>query len=208
MARPTNKPRVPTLDPHQVALDFTRVCVQHWKGVTRLLHPACVAPPPQEEALTGTRLYRQLRKLADYAVHGIKPSSSVSDLIAALQQLSASSLWETADLEHLAGAVDPEVEGHAIKLVLAAAIARECIETSCAITSAQLAILAGVTRAAIRAAMGRDELAPVNEGAPGHGGSYLIDAAEAAQWLSARGVPGFTAMGRRPPRTTRRRRPA
>lgn len=208
MARPTNKPRVPTLDPHQVALDFTRSCVQHWMGITALLHPACAAAAPDEDALTTTRLYRQLRKLADYAVNGIKPAASIDALVAPLQELAASPLWERIGLDEVVSAVDPEVEEHAVKLILAAASARDSIDASKVVTSTQVAILAGVTRAAIRAAIGRSELTAENRDAPGKGGAYVIDAAEAAQWLHARGIPGFTPSRRRPPRTMRRRQPA
>ncbi|MDB4988249.1 MAG: hypothetical protein JWN04_3427 [Myxococcaceae bacterium] len=197
MARPSSKPRVPEMDPSAEALSFTGAIFEHYReGIVQHLAPACSLQVPNkkkpEDFLRDTHLYALTLRLAEYAIRGSRLAEPLSDLLARLEALAASPLWGRADVASIAANVDPNSEESAIKLLIAAALARQQLERGKEpVTSAQLAVLAGMSRRHVGQLIRDGELAIVQEGRTGTGGGALVKASVARNWLAARGVPGF-----------------
>lgn len=189
----TQQLRVPTLDPHESALAFTRACLDHAALLVRLLEPSCSCDrSANDEVLSSTDLYRRMRRIADYAVLGKVPRGRVRDLAAPLEALVVSPLWDRVDLEGVLGAVDAQRGlDSAPKLLLAAAFARERLADGEAVKSGELAILAGMTRLGVMRSFHREAVSLVSPGSSGTGGAALVSAAVARRWLAKRGIAGF-----------------
>lgn len=196
MARPTSKPRVPTLDPEQASLAFVREVLTELRGglLKQLVPIASVYPEAvADDELQRTPLYRTVHSIAEYAVHGFPPPRSLASQLAALEPLLRAPLFPPRPLEALVASINPDEETHAIKLVVAAALAREQLaEGSTLITSSQLAVLAGVTRRHVGAAIRAGQLEAATHGRTGSDGATLVQPAEATRWLGERGIAGYT----------------
>jgi hypothetical protein len=202
MGRTPTKPRVTELDPHLAALAFVRECVDYFAGAAGMLEPLCSVAEASEEALCKTDLYRRIRRVADYAVCGTRPRASVASLVAPLEQFAASPLWERVDIDRVVSSVDPQHGDDAvIKLLLVAAFARERLDAGDAVTTTDLAVLAGVTRTTVVNAINQGALTAQEQGRVGGRHAYVVSARHARAWLSERRVSGF--MVDRPARSDR-----
>lgn len=196
MARPSTKPRVPELDPEAEALALTRTVLAHQAASARtLLGSLCkCSPQASEDQLRETPLYTTMRDLARYAVHGTPLQAPVSALLEPLAPLATGLLWPKVDVETIAANVDPNSETNPIKLLIAAALAREQLEQGKhLVTSAQLAVLSGLTRRHLGQLVRDGDLETETTGKQGTGGTYLVRPSVARKWLAARGLPGFSA---------------
>lgn len=195
MARPTTKPRVPTLEPEREVLQFVRAVHQHSRRVRALFEPVVRADGDllDDAELERTRLYRDLVQVARYAVRGDDGASGqVAERLAHLTPLLQASLLPPVDLSTILESIDPDDEAAPMRLLIAAAVARaELDEGSSAITSSQLAILAGVTRRHVGAEIRDGRLDAEIEGRRGTAGAALIRPEEARRWLRERGVLGY-----------------
>lgn len=196
MARPTSKPRVPTLDPEHESLTFVRgLLAQLRAGLLKQLAPvATISPDPvPDDQIQRTPLYRAVLRVAKYAVHGTPPARPLASLLATLEPILHSPLPPPRDLAALLATINPDEETHAIKLLIAAAVARNQItENTTPVTSSQLAILAGITRRHVGAAIRAGQLRAESQGRPGTDGAALVRPSEAQRWLNTRGIAGYT----------------
>jgi len=198
VARPTTKPRVPTLDPEHESLVFVRGVLEHLRaGVLKQLAPiASLYPDALPDAeIQRTPLYRTVHRIAKYAVHGSPPARPLASLLASLEPLLHAALLPPTELTTLLASINPDDETHAFKLLIAAAVARDQLaEGATLMTSAQLAILAGVTRRHVGAAIRAGQLEAATQGRAGSDGAALVEPAEAQRWLGARGIAGYTTI--------------
>jgi hypothetical protein len=197
MGRPTSKPRLPELDPDAEALAFTRSIFQHYReGVGEHLAPVCSLELPEkrpaEESLRRMPIFEQVRRLAAFAIRGERLGQSLEQLLKPLQSLASSPLWERVDIAGIAANTDPNIEESPIKLIIAGAFARaQILERKHPVTSAQVAILAGMSRRNMGRIIADGGLPTVQEGRQGTHGSALISPAIAGDWLCERKIPGF-----------------
>lgn len=190
MARPTTKPRVPVLDPEREVLRFVRAVHAHWQKMRAVLHPDEARAAPSDTQLQRSPLYRDLVQVARYAVRGAGGARApVSLLLAQLAPLLQVPLLPPCDLSRVLAAINPDDEADPMKLLLAAAVARAALdEGSSAITSSQLALLAGVTRRHVGAEIREGRLDTEIAGRRGTAGAALIRPEEARRWLRERGA--------------------
>lgn len=196
MARPTTKPRVPTLDPEHTSLAFVREVLTELRGglLKQLVPIASIYPDAvADDDIQRTPLYRTVHRIARYAVHGTPAARPLASLFDALEPLLRAPLQPPRTLESLVASINPDDESHAFKLLIAAAVARDQLaEGTTLMTSAQLAILAGVTRRHVGAAIRAGQLEAATHGRAGTDGASLVEPAEAQRWLGERGIAGYT----------------
>jgi hypothetical protein len=192
----TDSPRVPFVDPHEVALSFVRQCVEH--VALGELGPVVQVGTASDDALMTTPLYKRVLQLAEYAVHGKRPRSPVDKLVAPLDAHARSPLWERIGIDEVVASADPQRRRDAaVKLVLVAAYAREKLDENLPLTTTDLAVLAGISRSAVLQAYDKGELERVSIGKPGHQGTHLVAAKDAHAWLESRSIEGVKAGTRR-----------
>jgi hypothetical protein len=206
VSRSTKQPRITSLEPEETALSFVRAVMEHCVEQAELLGPLLTDLPSEDQELRSTPLYRRVRKLVDYAVLGATLSGKLRDLVAPLERYARSPLWDRVTLVDVAASVDPQSgQDSAIKVVLAAAFARERLAAGEAVTTTDLAVLAGISRTAVMTAI-REGALPVQRGATvGSRKASEVAARDAVAWLKSREVAGFDAV---PARTRRGTRPA
>lgn len=190
MARPTTKPRVPALEPERVALEFVLTVQRQLQAISPLLYPITGAMiEPTEADLKRTALYRDLVRLAKDVVRGEPPATPhLSRLLIQLEPLLRGPFHEQS-LRAVLETIDPDEEVNPVKLLLAAALIRQQLaEGTHAITSSQLAIVAGVTRRHVGAEIRDGRLEAEIAGRRGTAGAALIRPDEARRWLQERGV--------------------
>jgi hypothetical protein len=204
--KPTKQPRITGLDPEETALSFVRAVAEHCVEQLELLGSSLAGELTEKEDLRATPLYRRVRKLVDYAILGVRPAGKLRDLLAPLERYARSPLWDRVDLAEVAACVDPQSGRDApIKVVLAAAFVRERLALGEAVTTTDLAVLAGLSRTAVMTAIRDGSLRLQREATVGSRKASEIAARDAMSWLKAREVAGF---GTTPPRTARGTRPA
>lgn len=191
MARPTTKPRVPTLNPEHEALRFVRLVSERLRMASAMVHPVRdLGSKPSDAQLKSTALYRVAEQIALYAVHGDTAalSSPPSQLLERLSPLMKAPLEAEWNISQLLESIDPDEETDPFKLLIAAAVAREQLAAgTIAVTSSQLAILAGVTRRHVGAEIREGKLEADIAGRRGTAGAALIRPEEARRWLRSRG---------------------
>lgn len=188
MARPTTKPRLPALDPEREALRFVRTVDELWRRVRALIEPLTeVGHEPEEKQLKRSPLYRDLVQVAQYARGDGGELTRVSSMLARLVPVLQAPLLPARELSTVLESIDPDDEADPMKLLLAAAVARVVLdEGRSAITSSQLAILAGVTRRHVGAEIREGRLEAEIAGRRGTAGAALIRPEEARRWLRVR----------------------
>lgn len=193
MPRPSTKPRVPDLDPEAEALAFARRVLEHLADAVRaLLAPARQLPKrTSADELRTTAVYECAYTLAAFAVHGEPLRHSVRETMEPLAPLATALLWPRVELESIASNIDPNYETDPMKLLIAAALAREQLQGQSSVTTSQLAILAGLTRRHLGLLARTGEIEIETAGKPGTGGAYLVKSSAARKWLASRGVSGF-----------------
>jgi hypothetical protein len=194
MARPTTRPRVPEMVPEAEALAFTRTVLEHQAASAHaLLGLLCrFSRHASDDELRSTPLYKTMCALASYAAHGTPLTCSVSTLLEPLTSLATGLLWPRIDLETIAANVNPDSETNSIKLLIAAALAREQLEGGeYLVTSSQLAILSGLTRRHLGQLVRDGELETDTVGKQGPKSAYLVRPVVARKWLATRGIKGF-----------------
>lgn len=192
MARPTTKPRLPALDPKHEVLQFVRAVHEQWLRMGAFFERAApgAARELADAQLKRTRLYRDLLQVAEYAVRGGSEGPTHINLLCEhLDPLLQGPLLPTHNLSTILESIDPDDEADPMKLLLAAAVARVELDAGrCAITSAQLAILAGVTRRHVGAEIREGKLEAEVAGRRGTAGAALIRPEEARRWLRLRAL--------------------
>lgn len=216
MAPPTTKPRLTTLDPHQVALDAaTRALHEHQAVTLALFAPAYSlapsSPDVSDELLAKkTRLYKTLRRLADYAQGGGELGQPVREQFLRILPVIQSQLklgqkasvpdatYYPLPVDALLAKMDTLLDDEPLAVVLRGAHAREQLETTSEpVTAGQLSILAGMSRVRVaelvttgalkgkrlRTGAGKDQK---------RDNPYLVQSKEARKFLAERGVRGFT----------------
>lgn len=192
--RSTTRLRLPDIDPDQAALRFAAICASHWRQLAALLRPVRIGERLDQREAERTAIFRNALLLSEYAVLGRRPRQPLGAALATLDPLASSPFLENS-ASNIAKTIDLQIETDAFRLIMAAALAREQLATAKVVTSAQVAVLAGVSGTGLRAAIARGELASQDR-SPGAGGVYTVRSAEAERWLIKRGVRGF---GTEPP---------
>ena len=172
--------RLRDIDPTTVA-DQTQDALM---GRLWRLAQACGVTDPVSPAMTPSEAWLAVHQLAVYAVTGTPPEHRLE--LVGEYCLSVSEIvgWLGEPTQLL----DPETD---LDVVLAAALAREELAHGRPVSSAQLAVLASLSRVHL-GVLQRQGDAPTGERSEGVSGRPLrIDAAEAREWLAARGVPGL-----------------
>jgi hypothetical protein len=178
------------LDPEREVLQFLRTVDEHWRRVRALVEPLTseASWARGETQLKRSALYRELVRVALYARGDISGSAEVSATLARLTPLLQAPLLPPRDMSAVLGSIDPDDEHDPMRLLLAAAVARAVLDAgTSAITSSQLAILAGVTRRHVGAEIREGRLEAEIEGRRGTAGAALIRPDEARRWLQNRG---------------------
>jgi hypothetical protein len=189
MARPTTKPRVPALDPEREAIRFVRRVLEHLRSVRALLDPltGISSGVLSDAQLKRTRLYRDLVRVAQYAVGGEGAGRADILRLERLEPLLQAPLLLYRDFATVLASIDPDEEDDPMKLLLAAALARAQLDDgTSAVTSSQLAMLAGVTRRHVGAEIREGRLDAEIAGRRGTAGAALIRPEEAQRWLRDR----------------------
>lgn len=190
MAPPTDKPRLSSLDPREVAAHATALLSDHCARLLLHLDPAIVwrAPSPESSSIGFTAAL-----LTTYAQTGRDPEEGpdapgaklaiyrVQDICTALySQAWRPGTYETPDLT-------PAVEGDEptdpVAVVLVAAWARVGIDEGRAVTKRELACLASMSAGQVRQLVRAGEI---------RADGQVVPADEARRWLASRGVPGFS----------------
>lgn len=184
--------RLHELTPERVALDVARASCDHVVDLTmRLLSPVCEGPwlPRGQDvdvSLRSTQIYLTVLDLAAYAIRGTALDAPVQEYLISLVPAHQSALGSDADVDGLADDADPSTP---LGLVIAAALAREALDAGRPLTSAQLAVLGGVSASYVRRLVSSGELGRPGDG--GHGGGHTIRAREARRWLDERARVAF-----------------
>lgn len=180
MAPPTTKPRLAQIDPQAVARDVAQSVLDHIGHVQlQLLGVEHISPQPEPEH---TEIYRVVRTLAHYAVHGGELDASVHEYLISLVPLYSAVIGEERDVDGMLDA-DPETD---LGCVIAGALARERLALRREpLTTRDLAVLGGLAQDAVGLLIRRGELA----GERAEGG-WRVSPKEARRWLRARGVDG------------------
>ena len=188
MAPPTDKPRLASLTPHEVAAHATALLSEHVVRLMFHLDPAIVwrSPPAESSSIGFTAAL-----LTEYAKTGRDPEEGpdapgaklavdrVQDLCTALySQAGRPGTYETPDLSD---AVDGDEPTDPVAVVLVAAWARVGLDEGRALTKRELAVLASMSAGQVRTLVRSGEIRA--DGA-------TVPAKEARRWLASRGVPG------------------
>jgi hypothetical protein len=221
MAPPLTKPRLATINPHEVAQEVTTRALRELEELTKaLFSPALTLAPANPDLeldarVRKTRLYRSIRRLAEYAQQGTELERPLRDYVALLLPVVQRQLGNgakaslpdppahPAPVDALLARIDLLGEEDPLAIILRGAHARHRLDhTDEALTASQLAVIASEARTRMSKL--------INEGHP-HGkkartgpardqkrdNPYLVEQDEARRFLLERGVPGITAPRRR-----------
>lgn len=170
--------RLRDIDPSALA-DATQDALT---GRLRRLARACGVTAPLVPELRPSEAWLAVHQLAVYATTGTAPEHRPELAGEYCQSVSEIAGW----LGEGASLLDPSSH---LEVVLAAALAREELDHGRPISTAQLAVLASLSREHLSTLQAAGD-APTGERAEGvRGRPRQIDAEEAWAWLAARGVP-------------------
>jgi hypothetical protein len=177
-----------------VAVEIVRRALDHVSTlVARTLSPGFALRPMEPscdrvELCLQTDLYWTLLDFAAYAIRGHALDGDLEDYLLDLLPLYATALGPPATLEGLADS-EPSSE---LGVLIAAAIARDALAQGKALTTSQLAVLAGLSRRQVQQLIDTGEIRArlsTKEHREGpRGGAWLVPAKLAATWLHGRGV--------------------
>jgi hypothetical protein len=221
MAPPITKPRLSALKSHQVALEVaSRALAEHEVLTVRLFAPAFTLEPTTaelepEQRVRKTRIYKSIKRLADYAQQGGELDHPVREHLLILlpviqRQLRAGAKASVPDpvdypepLDALIARMDTLQEDEPLAVVLRGAHAREILDTTDEpITASQLAVLASEarTRMSKLVSEGNPKGRKLRSGADSdqkRDNPFVIEKAEALRFLVGKDVPGFALNNRR-----------
>lgn len=187
MAPPSTRPRLAQIDPDALALDVTRVLIEHVRATLWALYgvgegPALDSRAEEVAASPLAQVPDAVRQLARYARDGSELDAPVHEYLVTLIPLWSAPIGD-ADVDGV-GDADPGTE---LGCVIRGALARELVGTPRAtLDTTDLAVLAGMSVASVGRLVDAGEI----KGRRGDRG-YQIAAKEALRWLAARGAPGF-----------------
>lgn len=173
------------LNPDTVALDVARAALDHVS--TLLIHLSPMGDVRTAgialDELQSCELYLSTRRLAAYAIARAPLDAPVQEYLISLVPCVAAALGEgTREVDGLGADADPSTP---LGLVICAALAREALDAGRNLTTAQLAVLGGVSQQYVRRLLSSGELDGWI-GPRGHGGGHEITAEAARAWLDAR----------------------
>jgi hypothetical protein len=181
------------LTPETVALDVARASHDHVVDLTmRLLAPSCEGPwlPRGQDidaSLRSTQIYLTVLDLAAYAIRGEPLDAPVQEYLISLIPLYSTAVGADVDVDGLASDADPQTP---LGLVIAAALARSELAAKRPLTTAQLAVLGGVSEAYVRRLVTSGELGRARGGGSGPGQGHRVSARDAERWLRSRATAG------------------
>lgn len=180
MAYSEQYPKIADIDPAALARDTLSAALHR---VNRTLF--AIAPMSAYRLTNGAGKTLDVTKAPDSSTGGeaivrlVRYAQTGAELDAPVQEYAITLMDFAGDA--LDDAADPS-PATPLGAVLAAALGREAIGEGIAVTTTQLALLAGVTPQYVRRMVSTGELRAAGS---------AVSAKDARQWLSGRGVPGY-----------------
>jgi hypothetical protein len=137
--------------PRKLARLCVRQLAREARRIVRVLRPTyaieCIDP---QTGVSGTDLYKTIEALADFAVHGELLPGELDAVLARLAPLRC--------CEAVLGSLEPAEPVTELEAVIVGARARAALESGEALTSIQVAILAGLDRDHVNGLAKKDEI--------------------------------------------------